>query len=167
MRAFLLALFAASVQSFTPATSVGLLRASRSPCASYITMGPAKDGPFTPLVKLTKSIMGKERFLPFRAKVIAEHTKVIQAFVETADSPFGCMALKQLFELADVDGNGTIDRDELKTALRKLGFTHLSYAQIDKILERAYGDDVRTVPRAALISQRPSIRHGTQGAQHN
>ena len=62
-------------------------------------MGGAKDGPFTPLVKLTKRIMGEKNFLPFRAKVISKHTEVIQSFVETSDSPFGCMALEKLFEL--------------------------------------------------------------------
>merc|ERR1712023_561855 len=103
--------------------------------APAITMGGAKDGLFTPIVKFTKRIVGKERFLSFRSKVIAEHTKVIQAFVDTADSPFGCMALEKLFEIADVDGSGTIDRTELELALKKLGFSHLTEAQIDKIMD--------------------------------
>ena len=62
-------------------------------------MGTAKDGPFTPLVKLTRRIVGDKNFLPFRAQVISKHTEVIQSFVETADSPFGCMAMEKLFEL--------------------------------------------------------------------
>jgi len=119
------------------------------------TMGGAQDGPFTPLVKLTKKIMGKDRFLKFRANVIAEHTKVIQAFVDTSDSPFGCMALEKLFELADMDGNGTIDRDELKAALSKLGFTHLKDAQIDKILERADGDDNCVIDYDEFVAEAP------------
>lgn len=151
MQTLLLALLVASVRAFTvPATAP--LRTSR---VSSVTMGPAKDGPFTPLVKLTKNIMGKEKFLPFRAKVIAEHTKVIQAFVETADSPFGCMALKKLFELADVDGNGTIDREELKLALKKLGFTHLSDDQIDKILARADADDNCVIDYDEFVEEAP------------
>merc|ERR1719378_971626 len=120
-----------------------------------LRMGGAKDGPFTPLVKLTKRIMGKERFLSFRGNVIAEHTKVIQAFVDTADSPFGCMALGKLFELADMDGNGTIDREELKAALYKLGFTHLKDAQIDKILERADGDDNCVIDYDEFVAEAP------------
>ena len=67
--------------------------------SSQVVMGGAKDGPFTPLVKFTKRIMGEKNFLPFRAKVISKHTEVIQSFVETSDSPFGCMALEKLFEL--------------------------------------------------------------------
>ena len=55
---------------------------------------------------------------------------MIQAFVETSDSPFGCLALKKLFELADVDQSGSVDREELKAALLKLGFSHLSEKQV-------------------------------------
>ena len=75
------------------------------------------------------------------AQVIGAHTKVIQAFVDTSDSPFGCLALEKLFELADLDGDGTVDRDELERALKKLGFYHLSAKQIDAIMSRADEDD--------------------------
>ena len=75
------------------------------------------------------------------AQVIGAHTRVIQAFVDTSDSPFGCLALEKLFELADLDGDGTVDRDELERALKKLGFYHLSSAQIDAIMNRADEDD--------------------------
>jgi len=127
----------------------------RSRCSSPVVMGGAKDGPFTPLVKLTRRIVGKDRFLKFRANVIAEHTKVIQAFVETADSPFGCMAVKQLFELADMDGNGTIDKEELKTALYKLGFTHLKDKQIEAILNRADADDNCVIDYDEFVKEAP------------
>jgi len=118
-------------------------------------MGGAKDGPFTPLVKLTKRIVGEKRFLPFRANVIAEHTKVIQAFVDTADSPIGCLALQKLFEMADMDGNGTIDKEELKMALQKLGFTHLSDAQMEKILDRADADDNCVIDYDEFVAEAP------------
>ena len=49
------------------------------------------------------------------AQVIGAHTKVIQAFVDTSDSPFGCLALEKLFELADLDG---ADRVEISRSLR-------------------------------------------------
>merc|ERR1719201_3214492 len=99
-------------------------------------MGAAKNGIFTPVVKIARWVVGKDRFKSFRGKVIAEHTKVIQAFVETSDSPFGCIALQKLFELADENNDGTIDREELEKALRKLGFYHLKDAQLDQILQR-------------------------------
>ena len=88
-------------------------------------MGTAKNGIFSPIVRLAKRIVGKERFLSFRGRVIGAHTKVIQAFVDTSDSPFGCLALEKLFEMADLDGDGTIDRDELEKALKKLGLLPL------------------------------------------
>ena len=118
-------------------------------------MGGAKDGIFTPLVKLTSRIVGKDRFLKLRANVIAEHTKVIQAFVETSDSPFGSLALKRLFELADMDGNGTIDKEELKTALYKLGFSHLKDKQIDAILDRGDKDGNYVIDYDEFIAEAP------------
>lgn len=36
----------------------------------------------------------------------------------------------QLYRLADKDGNGKLDKDELKEALQSLGFTHLGDAQV-------------------------------------
>ena len=104
-------------------------------------MGTAKNGIFSPIVRLAKRLVGKERFMSFRGRVIGAHTKVIQAFVDTSDSPFGCLALEKLFELADLDGDGTVDRDELERALKKLGFYHLSAGQIDAIMKRADEDD--------------------------
>ena len=76
--------FAGSTQFAAPAPQ----RLATPPFASRsaphaLRMGGAKDGPFAPLVKLTKRVMGEQRFLKFRANVISEHTKVIQAFVET------------------------------------------------------------------------------------
>merc|ERR1712196_719282 len=80
---------------------------------------------------------------------------VIQAFVDTADSPFGCMALEKLFEIADVDGSGTIDRTELELALKKLGFSHLTEAQIDKIMDKADSDDNCVIDYDEFIDNAP------------
>ena len=129
MRLLILLLIVAPVRSFVPLPS-RCISIDRAGSAPVVVMGGAKDGPFSPIVKLTSRIVGKERFLPFRARVIQEHTKVIQAFVETSDSPLGCIALKKLFELADVDQSGAVDREELKAALLKLGFSHLSEKQV-------------------------------------
>ena len=38
-------------------------------------------------------------------------------------------------------GDGTVDRDELEKALKKLGFYHLKDAQLDQILQRADDND--------------------------
>ena len=83
-------------------------------------MGGAKNGIFTPLVRVVKRLVGKERFLSFRGRVIGAHTKVIQAFVDTSDSPFGCLALEKLFEMADLDGDGAMGESDLEACLRRL-----------------------------------------------
>ena len=81
--------------------------------------------------------------------------KVIQAFVDTSVSPVGTIALKKLFQLADMDHNGSIDRDELGAALRKLGFSHLSTKQIDQILNRADKDDNFEIDYDEFVREAP------------
>ena len=141
VRTRLLALCAVAASAFAPRSYVGVTASRRTPASTVVMMGTAKNGIFSPIVRLAKRLVGKERFLSFRGRVIGAHTKVIQAFVDTSDSPFGCLALEKLFELADLDGDGTVDRDELERALKKLGFYHLSAGQIDAIMKRADEDD--------------------------
>ena len=38
--------------------------------------------------------------------------------------------VSQLFKIADKDGSGTIDKQELKDALNTIGFTHLGDAAV-------------------------------------
>merc|ERR1719283_276144 len=104
----------AAASAFAPRPYLGVAPSRRAPVSTVVMMGGAKNGIFSPVVRLAKRIVGKERFLSFRGRVIGAHTKVIQAFVDTSDSPFGCLALEKLFELADLDGDGTVDRDELE-----------------------------------------------------
>ena len=80
---------------------------------------------------------------------------MIQAFVDTADTPFGCIALEKLFDIADVDGSGTIDRAELELALKKLGFTHLTESQIDTIMKKADGDDNCVIDYDEFVDNAP------------
>ena len=156
-RTWLFALCVVSVASFAPRPNLpsSSVVSRRAPVSARVKMGTAKNGIFTPLVKLGKWAIGEERFLSVRARIIGEHTKVIQAFVDTADTPFGCMALEQLFELADVDGSGTIDREELELALKKLGFSHLTESQIDKIMDKADGDDNCVIDYEEFIDNAP------------
>merc|ERR1719171_770751 len=96
-----------------------------------------QEGIFAPAVKLTAQAMGRKELNAFRAKVIAEHTKVISAFVDTSESKFGQIALRRLFEAADKDGNGTLDKQEVRSALNALGFEWLGEKQVQKIFKRA------------------------------
>lgn len=43
-------------------------------------MGPAKDGPFTPLVLAAKVVLGNQRLLKYRGKVISYHSQYIKEF---------------------------------------------------------------------------------------
>ena len=155
-RTRLLALCAVSAASaFAPRPYLGVTASRRVPVSTVVMMGGAKNGIFTPVVRLAKRLVGKERFLSFRGRVIGAHTKVIQAFVDTSDSPFGCLALEKLFEMADLDGDGTIDRDELEKALKKLGFYHLSGAQLDAIMKRADEDDNCVIDYDEFVKEAP------------
>ena len=152
-----LTLVCAAASAFAPRPNLGVTAAIRRapPVQAAVMMGTAKNGIFSPIVRLAKRIVGKERFLSFRGRVIGAHTKVIQAFVDTSDSPFGCLALEKLFELADLDGDGTVDRDELEKALKKLGFYHLSAGQIDAIMKRADSDENCVIDYEEFVKEAP------------
>ena len=99
-----------------------------------------KDGVFSPIVVALKETVGEEQINKLRAQVIQLHSKVIGGFVETAESAFGQNVLRQLFELADRNRNGQIEEDELRTALRTLGFDWLKEKQVKGIFKRADKD---------------------------
>ena len=105
---------------------------------------PAANGIFAPIVKGAKALMGEEELNKLRGEVIAQHSKVISAFVDTSETPFGQLVLRRMFEAADKDGNGTLDRQEVRDALHALGFTFIEKKQIDQIIGRGdlNGDEV-------------------------
>eukprot|EP00325_Prymnesiales_sp_UTEX-LB-985_P002363 CAMPEP_0174715234 /NCGR_PEP_ID=MMETSP1094-20130205/20876_1 /TAXON_ID=156173 /ORGANISM="Chrysochromulina brevifilum, Strain UTEX LB 985" /LENGTH=113 /DNA_ID=CAMNT_0015914769 /DNA_START=25 /DNA_END=366 /DNA_ORIENTATION=- len=45
-----------------------------------VTMGPAKDGPFTPIVLAAKVVLGEPTLLKLRGKGIAYHSQYINEF---------------------------------------------------------------------------------------
>lgn len=112
-------------------------------------------GIFAPVVLQAKKSFGVNEINALRAKVIAEHTKVIAKFVDTSESPFGRIALKALFEAADKDGNGTLDRDEVEAALLALGFTHLNDKKIEGIVARADVDDNQVIDFEEFCREAP------------
>jgi len=104
----------------------------------------ATMGLFAPVVTGAKAVMGEKELNKLRGEVIAQHSKVISAFVDTSESPFGQLVLQRMFEAADKDENGTLDREEIRDALHALGFTFVQDKQIDQIMGRGdlNGDDV-------------------------
>jgi len=99
-----------------------------------------KKGVFSPVVLISKQVLGAEKLNKLRAKVISLHSDTIAGFVDTYETTVGRAVLKNLFELADRDSSGTIDQQELQTALRTLGFDWLQEKQVSKIFERADTD---------------------------
>lgn len=99
-----------------------------------------KHGIFSPVVLLSKQVLGEEKLNKLRAKVISLHSDTIAGFVDTYETGVGRAVLKQLFELADRDNSGTIEQHELQAALGALGFDWLQDKQVSKIFERADTD---------------------------
>mmetsp|Transcript_9357 Transcript_9357/g.23296 ORF Transcript_9357/g.23296 Transcript_9357/m.23296 type:complete len:212 (-) Transcript_9357:115-750(-) len=99
------------------------------------------EGLFAPAVIVAKEIIGAKELNKLRGKIIAMHSDVIGKFTETAQSEFGNQVLKVLFTLADKNGDGTIDEEELAVALDALGFDFLKEKQIAGIFKRADGDE--------------------------
>jgi len=114
-----------------------------------------QEGIFAPAVKLAVKQMGRKELNAFRASVIAEHTKVISAFVDTSESKFGQIALKTLFEAADDDGNGTLDKQEVKAALNALGFTFIEDKQVNTIFKRADVDKDEVIDFEEFVKETP------------
>merc|ERR1711865_820972 len=98
------------------------------------------EGIFAPAVLLTKDVLGVKELNALRARIIKEHTEVIGKFTNTADTAFGDTVLKLLFELADKDGNGTIDEEELQRAFTALGCGFIPEQQINGMFKRADKD---------------------------
>ena len=128
----------------TPDASMPLPQEKKTPTATPSPKksgGPQhKHGVFSPVVLLSKQVLGDDKLNKLRAKVISLHSETIAGFVDTYDTTVGRAILKQLFELADRDNSGTIEQEELQVALRTLGFNWLQDKQVGKIFERADTD---------------------------
>lgn len=96
-----------------------------------------KEGVFSPIVVAAGTILGDDQLKKVRAKTIAIHSDLIKSFVDTSDSAFGKAVLKELFNLADTDNSGYLDKSEVAVALNMLGFKWLEEKQVAKIFERA------------------------------
>jgi len=113
-------------------------------CARHVAVsmaGKPQDGIFTPVVQGAKLIVGEQQLKEIRAKVIKLHGELMGNFIGTADSPSGDFALEQLFKAADTDGSGTLDKEELKVALQKLGFSWMEDDKVEKVAKKGDKDD--------------------------
>merc|ERR1711871_1539463 len=121
------------------------------------TRTPSPDGIFAPLVLGAKRVMGEQELKELRAAVIAKHSKVIGQFVDTSESPFGQLVLKRMFEYADKDGNGSLDKEEVRAALKDLGFDFLNEKQVDTIINKADADKNEVIDFEEFVKETPKV----------
>eukprot|EP00929_Paragymnodinium_shiwhaense_P012196 TRINITY_DN11895_c0_g1_i10.p1 TRINITY_DN11895_c0_g1~~TRINITY_DN11895_c0_g1_i10.p1 ORF type:complete len:184 (+),score=59.58 TRINITY_DN11895_c0_g1_i10:86-637(+) len=107
--------------------------------------GQAKDGLFTPTVAGLKVLLGDQNLNSIRNYLIKLHGDAQAAVIETHPSEFGQATMSWLFEQADTDGNGTIDKQELKDALHRLGFDWMDEGRVDKLFKKADKDDSESI----------------------
>jgi hypothetical protein len=99
--------------------------------------------------------MGDQQLKELRAAVITKHSKVIANFVDTSASPFGQLVIKRMFEYADKDGNGTLDKEEVKAALKDLGFDFYNEKQVNQIMANADADDNDVIDFEEFVKATP------------
>jgi Ca2+-binding EF-hand superfamily protein len=61
-----------------------------------------------------------------------------------------------MFEYADKDGNGTLDREEVEAALKDLGFDFLTEKQIDTLMKRADEDENMVIDFEEFVKETPT-----------
>lgn len=128
----------ASSMSFSNVARVGVLPARAPRATARINMAiSAKNGPFAPAVFSAKALLGEEKLNKLRGQVIAQHTKVISAFVGSSSSKNGERAMRVLFRAADRNDDGLLELGEVRSALQAMGFRHLTDDKVQAIFERA------------------------------
>ena len=75
--------------------------------------------------------------------------------MDTSDSAFGQIVLKQLFEAADKDNSGALDREEVREALHALGFKFIRDKEVDKIFERGDLDGNEVIDFEEFVKETP------------
>merc|ERR1711935_160348 len=77
----LLSMLALRVSAWSPHLArFGISPATQVAATYSPSMGPAKDGPFTPAVLLAKVVLGEPQLLKLRGKAISIHSQEIKKF---------------------------------------------------------------------------------------
>eukprot|EP00929_Paragymnodinium_shiwhaense_P082847 TRINITY_DN4385_c1_g1_i4.p2 TRINITY_DN4385_c1_g1~~TRINITY_DN4385_c1_g1_i4.p2 ORF type:complete len:184 (-),score=44.20 TRINITY_DN4385_c1_g1_i4:315-866(-) len=134
-----IALFAGTCMSVRRLAFAGM-HMGRARDVSVSRAGAAKDGIFTPTVMGFKVLLGEENLDAIRRYLIKAHGDVQAAALDTHETTLGQGAMEWLFTQADKDGNGVIDKEELKDAVQRLGFTWMDDKKVDQLFKKADKD---------------------------
>ncbi|CAG9465046.1 unnamed protein product [Pedinophyceae sp. YPF-701] len=77
----------APVQRARVSAQFGISQASNGSRQVTRMANHATTGPFAPLVRVTRSVMGEKEFNKFRGKAISLHSQVIKAFCNNVGAP--------------------------------------------------------------------------------
>jgi len=124
---------------------------------SVARAGAAKDGPFTPTVVGFKVLMGDENLNSLRNYFIKLHGEVQEAAIDTHETETGQALMGWLFEQADKDGNGVIDKAELMEAMEKLNFSWMDEKRIDKLIKKADKNDNEVLEYEEFAASSPKF----------
>eukprot|EP00929_Paragymnodinium_shiwhaense_P082843 TRINITY_DN4385_c1_g1_i1.p1 TRINITY_DN4385_c1_g1~~TRINITY_DN4385_c1_g1_i1.p1 ORF type:complete len:184 (-),score=41.87 TRINITY_DN4385_c1_g1_i1:325-876(-) len=135
-----IALFAGTCMSVRRLAFAGM-HMGRARDVSVSRAGAAKDGIFTPTVVGFKVLLGQKKLDAIRGYLIKAHGDAQAAAIDTHETTFGQGAMEWLFNRADQDGNGVIDKAELKEAVQRLGFAWMDDKKVDQLFKKADKDE--------------------------
>jgi len=82
-------------------------------------------------------VIGEENLVNFRNAMIKLHGDAQANAIATHESGMGQSIMEWLFNEADTDGSGAIDKDELLVACKKLGFNWMDEKRVEKLMKKA------------------------------
>merc|ERR1719359_1110355 len=89
--------------------------------------------------------------------MIKAHGDAQAAAIATHETDLGQSMLEWLFNEADADGNGTIDKEELLSACQRLGFTWMDEKKASKLLKKADKDENEVIDREEFATTLPKF----------
>jgi len=126
-------------------------------------------GIFSPIVEAAKAVLGEEELANFRGEAIKAHTAVITAFAASlspeADAGktdafqlFGESTIRSMFKLADADGSGSVDVNELRNVVKTLGFKWLEDdSKVKKIMDKMDKDGNEMIDLEEFMKTAPVV----------
>jgi len=122
-------------------------------------------GIFSPIVEAAKAVLGEEELANFRGEAIKAHTAVITAFAaslspqaDPGQTYFGEATIRSMFKLADADGSGSVDVEELRNVVKTLGFKWLEDdSKISKIMDKMDKDGNEMIDLEEFMASAPVV----------